>query len=137
MYIVGGGGGGGAPRAVVATHVNEGGAAKQVSYSVDLEQIPGLIAKYEEARERLHKILNKATEIERLGDNVSPGSDEVSRNSTKTLTGKAGEGQGGLAWSVRDAIDRISSQIDQLKAARTQYANSEDAARAEMPTYEV
>lgn len=133
--LIAGGGGGGAPRAVVSTHVNTGGTAQQVSYSVDLDQIPGLIAKYENARQKLTVILRKARDIDQLGDHARPGDDEVSRNATTTLLRKAGDSPGSLAWSVRDAIDRITSQIEQLKAAKAGYEANEEAAVSEMPRY--
>lgn len=134
MFTVGGGGGpiGGVAltplAAVVKTAVNVGGGVQQASFSVDLDQIPGLIAKYEEAREKLVAIQKKAGDLQNV---VPPGDDEVSAKLASSLGEMAGSGDGKLGWAVSQAIERLQGQIDQLKAAQQGYQTSDENATAQ------
>ncbi|MGJ7905628.1 hypothetical protein ACOQFL_04020 [Actinopolyspora sp. H202] len=115
-------------RALVATHVNSGGRAESAAYSVDLERIPGLIEKYEQAREKLRDIDAKADDLGRLMYTGHPGNDEVSRRAARDFAAKAGDDPGALKWAVRDGIERLTEQIEQLKAAKRGYEVSEEQA---------
>ncbi len=137
MHVPGGGGGDSGffdeftskiSRAVVSTWINSGGTAQQASFSVDLEQIPGLIAKYEEARDKLRNILNKAQQLEQVGRSGAPGNDEVSKQLAQALGRTAGKEPGCLSWAVNDGIDRLNSQIEQLETAKRNYEASDDTA---------
>ena len=57
-------------KATIHTAVNAGGSAQAASFTVDVEQIPGLIAKYEEAQEKLEAILTKAQQLRKIGVGV-------------------------------------------------------------------
>lgn len=114
-----------ANKAMIHTAVNSGGTAQSASFSVDIEQIPGLIAKYEEAQEKLNGILEKAQELKKI---APPGNDEVSKTLAKSLGEMAGDNEGCLSWAVNDARERIQSQIDQLKAAQGTYQNTDENA---------
>lgn len=114
-----------ANKAMIHTAVNSGGTAQSASFSVDIEQIPGLIAKYEEAQEKLLDILNKAQDLQYIN---GPGKDEVSRKLAESLAEMAGSNEGCLSWAVNDARTRIQSQIDQLKAAQGTYQNTDEDA---------
>lgn len=114
-----------ANKAMIHTAVNSGGTAQSASFSVDIEQIPGLIAKYEEAMEKLTDILTKAQQLQKI---APPGDDEVSKTLAKSLGEMAGNNEGCLSWAVNDARARIQSQIDQLKAAQGTYQNTDEDA---------
>ncbi|MDA3630792.1 hypothetical protein OU415_35570 [Saccharopolyspora sp. WRP15-2] len=111
--------------ATIHTAINSGGSAQAASFSVDIEQIPGLIAKYEEAQDKLLDIVQKAQELQNI---APPGDDEVSQKLASALGEMAGDGEGCLTWAVNDARSRIQSQIDQLKAALGTYKNTDDDA---------
>lgn len=112
-------------KATIHTAVNAGGSAQAASFTVDVEQIPGLIAKYEEAQEKLEAILTKAQQLRKI---TPPGKDEVSRKLADSLGQMAGNDEGCLSWAVNDARKRIQSQIDQLKAAQSTYQNTDEDA---------
>lgn len=112
--------------AQVTTYVNSGGTAQQASFSVDIEQIPGLIASYKDAQDSLRKILRKSQELQEI---APPGNDEVSQKLAKSLGEMAGNKEGGLSWAVSDAISRLQSQIDQLHAAQNDYQATDEAAK--------
>ncbi|GAA0511707.1 hypothetical protein GCM10009545_12140 [Saccharopolyspora thermophila] len=112
-------------RATIHTAINSGGTAKAASFSVDIEQIPGLITKYEEAQDKLLDILTKAQELRKISP---PGKDEVSNRLANALGEMAGESEGCLSWAVNDARSRIQSMIDQLKAAQGTYQRTDEAA---------
>lgn len=115
-----------AGRAVVNTFVNTAGmSVQQASFSVDLEQIPRLIAKYEEAIGELRGVSRKARQLENIG---APGEDEVSKNLARSLGKMAGDGDGNLAWVVTKCIERLQNQIDQLKAAQSGYRTADENA---------
>lgn len=111
--------------AMVTTYVNSGGTAQKASFSVDIDQIPGLIAKYEEAQFKLHNILAKAQQLSNI---APPGGDEVSQKLATSLSEMAGHKEGCLSWAVDDGIKRLQSQIDQLKAAQNDYQATDEAA---------
>ncbi|SDP88314.1 hypothetical protein SAMN04487905_111184 [Actinopolyspora xinjiangensis] len=115
-------------RALVATHVNSGGQAESAAYSVDLERIPGLIEKYEQARDKLREIDTKAGDLVQLGEAGAPGNDEVSRRTARDFAAKADDDPGALWWAIRDGIERLTEQIEQLKAAKRGYEVSEEQA---------
>lgn len=144
MHVAGGGGGSDpgffeqignslfmGSRALVNTWVNSGGAAQQASFSVDIEQIPGLIAKYEQARDEMDEILQDAQELQRI---PAPGEDEVSKQMVHDLRKKAGNDPGCLSWAVNDGRQRLQDQIDQLKQARLDYQNADEAATPRIQT---
>lgn len=113
-------------KATIHTAVNSGGSAQAASFTVDTEQIPGLIAKYEEAQEKLAGILQKAQDLRNIN---GPGKDEVSKKLAESLGEMAGDNEGCLSWAVNDARSRLQAQIDQLKAAQGTYQNTDaDAA---------
>ncbi|MER7015579.1 hypothetical protein ABT324_29445 [Saccharopolyspora sp. NPDC000359] len=114
-------------QATIHTAINAGGSAQAASFSVDIEQIPGLIAKYEEAQDKLGKILRKAQDLRYIN---GPGKDEVSQKLASALGEMAGDGEGCLSWAVNDARKRLQSQIDQLKAAQGTYTSTDEAATA-------
>jgi hypothetical protein len=111
--------------ATIHTAINAGGSAQAAAFTVDIEQIPGLIAKYEEAQEKLGKILSKAQDLRYIN---GPGKDEVSQRLATALGDMAGDGEGCLSWAVNDARDRIQTQINQLKAALGTYQNTDEDA---------
>ncbi|MGP4021663.1 PE domain-containing protein [Saccharopolyspora sp. 5N708] len=113
--------------AVVHTAINSGGTATAASFSVDIEQIPGLIAKYEDAVEKLEQILMKAQQLRKV---APPGEDEVSEKLANSLGEMAGNNEGCLSWAVNDARKRLQAQIDQLKAAQGTYQSTDEAATA-------
>ncbi|MCI2424247.1 PE domain-containing protein [Saccharopolyspora sp. K220] len=113
--------------ATIHTAINSGGTAKAASFSVDIEQIPGLIAKYEEAVEKLEQILMKAQQLRKV---APPGDDEVSKKLADSLGEMAGNNEGCLSWAVNDARKRLQTQIDQLKAAQGTYQSTDEAATA-------
>lgn len=114
--------------AVVNTYVNAGGGVQQASFSVDIEQIPGLIEKYQEARAKLVKIRNSAF---RLGAAISaPGEDEVSKQMTHELARRAHYDAGCLGHAVDEGIKRLTDQIEQLEAALRDYQNTDESAIA-------
>ncbi|MEV6234164.1 hypothetical protein AB0L88_40500 [Saccharopolyspora shandongensis] len=112
-------------QATIHTAVNSGGSAQAASFTVDVEQIPGLITKYEEAQEKLGKILQKAQDLRYIN---GPGEDEVSQKLASALGEMAGDGEGCLSWAVNDARERIQAQINQLKAALGTYQNTDEDA---------
>ncbi|MBB5153798.1 hypothetical protein [Saccharopolyspora phatthalungensis] len=114
-------------KATIHTAINSGGTAKAASFSVDIEQIPGLIAEYEKARDKLSDILMTAQDLRYI---KGPGEDDVSQKLAKALGEMAGDGEGCLSWAVNDARNRIQAQIDQLKAAQGTYQNTDEAATA-------
>ncbi|MFI0470974.1 MULTISPECIES: hypothetical protein [Saccharopolyspora] len=114
-------------QATVHTAINSGGSAQAASFTVDIEQIPGLIAKYEDAREKMERILRKA---QQLGNIQGPGEDEVSQRLVTSLNEMAGHNEGCLSWAVADGIKRLTSQIDQLKAAQREYQTTDENATA-------
>ncbi|MDA3648239.1 hypothetical protein LZ318_18105 [Saccharopolyspora indica] len=116
-----------ANKAMIHTAVNSGGTAQAASFSVDIEQIPGLIAKYEEAQDKLDRILRKAQDLRYIN---GPGEDEVSQQLASALGEMAGDGEGCLSWAVNDARTRIQGMIDQLKAAQGTYTSTDEAATA-------
>lgn len=114
--------------AVVNTYVNAGGGVQQASFSVDIEQIPGLIEKYQEARAKLTRIKNNAF---RLTSALSaPGEDEVSKQMTKELALKGQSDVGCLGHAVDEGIKRLTDQIEQLEAALRDYQNTDESAIA-------
>ncbi|WP_188984377.1 hypothetical protein [Saccharopolyspora thermophila] len=119
-----------AGRAVVNTFVNTRGASgaptvTQASFSVDLDQIPALIGKYEEARDKLEQTKFKARELQQI---KAPGDDEVSKSMAAALERMAGNEPGGLAWVVDKTIERLNTQINQLKAAQQGYRTADENA---------
>ncbi|MER7078073.1 hypothetical protein SAMN02982929_07114 [Saccharopolyspora kobensis] len=112
-------------KATIHTAINAGGSAQAASFSVDIEQIPGLIAKYEEAQDKFMDILEKAQELKNI---APPGDDEVSQKLASSLSEMAGNNEGCLVWAINDARMRIQSQIDQLKAAQSTYQNTDEDA---------
>lgn len=127
MLVAGGGGGTYWPGqfASVNTWVNTDGGVQQATFSVDMDQVPGLIAKYEEAREMLDEILQDAQELRKV---APPGTDETSVQLADNLGRMAGGEEGCLSWAVTDGRQRIQDQIDQLKAALHDYQNADEAA---------
>ncbi|MEY8040451.1 hypothetical protein [Saccharopolyspora cebuensis] len=122
-----------AGRAVVHTVVNTGSAggggagAAQASFSVDIEQIPGLIAKYEEARDLLVAIGESAVETENISRRRA-GEDEVSGKVAEAMATMTSNEPGKLGWAVQQCITRIEDQISQLKAAQSGYQTADEAA---------
>ncbi|GAB2749765.1 hypothetical protein GCM10027174_25290 [Salinifilum aidingensis] len=89
----------------VNTHVNDGsGGAEQPSFSVDVEQVPGLVEQHEKARDKLHDILRKTTDLQQV---EGPGTDEVSQKLPQPLGDVTGEDPGKLAWVVNKTIERL------------------------------
>ena len=116
----------GSPQALVNTHVNDGnGGVQQASFSVDAEQIPDLVAKYKEARDKLTAIRQKATELQEF---TGPAEDEVSQKLARSLGRMASEEPGKLAWVVDKTIDRLTNQIEQLEAAQRDYRSTDEEA---------
>ncbi|MER5389893.1 hypothetical protein [Saccharopolyspora sp. NPDC002686] len=113
--------------ATIHTAINSGGSAQAASFSVDVEQIPGLIASYEDAREKMERILRKA---QQLGSLQKPGEDEVSNKLTESLKEMAGRNEGCLSWAVADGVKRLTTQIEQLKAAQREYQTTDENATA-------
>lgn len=113
--------------ATIHTAINSGGTAQAASFTVDIEQIPGLITKYEEAQDKLLDILTQAQRLRHIN---GPGDDEVSKRLASALGDMAGEDEGCLSWAVNDARARIQSQIDQLKAALGTYKTTDENATA-------
>jgi hypothetical protein len=113
--------------ATIHTAINAGGTAQAASFTVDIEQIPGLIAKYEEAVEKLEQILMRAQQLRKV---APPGDDEVSKKLADSLGEMASNNEGCLSWAVNDARKRLQVQIDQLKAAQGTYQNTDEAATA-------
>ncbi|MGW1677669.1 hypothetical protein [Saccharopolyspora sp. NPDC002376] len=113
--------------ATIHTAVNAGGSTQAASFSVDIDQIPGLIASYEDAREKMERILQKA---QQLGSLQKPGEDEVSNRLTESLKEMAGHNEGCLSWAVADGVKRLTNQIDQLKAAQREYQTTDENATA-------
>ncbi|MHA6802514.1 hypothetical protein [Salinifilum ghardaiensis] len=112
--------------ALVNTHVNDGsGGVQQATFSVDVEQIPDLVAKYKEAREKLHGIRQKANDLQRPAE---PAADEVSQKIKQSLGNMAGEEPGQLSWVVDKTIERLNNQIEQLEAAQRDYRATDDEA---------
>ncbi|GAA3363370.1 hypothetical protein [Saccharopolyspora gregorii] len=112
--------------ATINTTVNNGGVTSGASFSVDTDAIPGMIAKYEDARDELDKILAKA---QRMREVEPPGDDPVSgasANAIRRLIG--GEGEGGLSQAVSEAKKHLQGQIDQLNAALQDYRSADEAA---------
>ncbi|RKT83721.1 hypothetical protein SAMN05421805_1207 [Saccharopolyspora antimicrobica] len=116
-----------ANKAMIHTAINSGGTAQSASFSVDIEQIPGLIASYEDAREKMERILQKA---QQLGNLQKPGEDEVSTQLTESLKEMAGHKEGCLSWAVADGVKRLTNQIEQLKAAQREYQTADENATA-------
>ncbi|MHA6798560.1 hypothetical protein [Bounagaea algeriensis] len=118
--------GAGTPQALVNTHVNDGsGGVQQASFSVDVEQIPGLVAKYRGAQDKLRGIKRKAAELREL---PGPAADEVSQKLAQSLGSMAGEEPGKLTWVVDATIDRLQNQIEQLEAAQRDYQSTDEEA---------
>ncbi|MHA6800466.1 hypothetical protein [Bounagaea algeriensis] len=118
--------GAGTPQALVNTHVNDGsGGVQQASFSVDVEQIPDLVAKYKEAQDKLRGILSKTTDMQKM---TGPGTDEVSQKIATSLNQMAGEEPGNLAWVVNKTIERLQNQIEQLEAAQRDYQSTDEEA---------
>lgn len=135
MHTAGGGGGGswytdaiGGVFAQASTWINVGNTAQKASFSVDMEQIPGLVEKYKQARDMLQDILTDATAVERLSTNGAPGTDEVSQGMSKAVARKAGFDTGCLSWAVNDSIKRLNDQITQLENAKRDYETSDQSA---------
>ncbi|WP_433871165.1 hypothetical protein [Saccharopolyspora sp. CA-218241] len=103
-----------------------GAAATQASFSVDIEQIPGLIAKYQEAQDELRAIQRHANQLANL--KIGAGDDEVSGKASEALAKMAGNDRGNLGWAVTQCIERLQGQIDQLKAAQSGYQSADEAA---------
>ncbi|MGW5644948.1 hypothetical protein ACWEV3_36345 [Saccharopolyspora sp. NPDC003752] len=112
-------------QATIHTAINSGGSAQAASFTVDIEQIPGLIAEYEKAQDKLGDILMKAQDLQNV---APPGDDEASQKLATDLGEMAGNNEGCLSWAVNDARARIQSQIDQLKAALGTYQNTDEDA---------
>ncbi|MEV0703832.1 hypothetical protein AB0I53_38775 [Saccharopolyspora sp. NPDC050389] len=112
-------------QATVHTAINSGGSAQAASFTVDIEQIPGLITEYEKAQDKLDEILMAAQQLQKI---APPGDDEVSQRLSDSLGEMAGENEGCLSWAVNDARARIQTQIDQLKAAQGGYQNTDEDA---------
>ncbi len=115
-----------AGKAVVNTHINVGGVAQQASFSVDIEQIPRLVASYRDAQDKLREIRDLAGELRSI---PPPGEDEVSKQLVKNLGEMAGDGEGCLTAAVQDAYQRLQSQIEHLEAAQREYQNTDDSAK--------
>lgn len=114
------------PQAVVNTHVNDGqGGVQQASFSVEVEQIPELVAQYTQARDKLEAIRQKAGE---LRTPPGPAEDEVSQKLARSLGAMAGEEPGKLAWVVSQTIERLNDQIAQLQAAQRDYQSTDEEA---------
>ncbi|MDR7301500.1 hypothetical protein [Haloactinomyces albus] len=131
MFVPGGGGGtywpGQFDHALVNTYINTGGGVQQGTFRVDMDQIPGLIAKYKDARDKLADIAVDARFLQTID---APGNDEVSEQMTRELARKAGVEQGSLVKAVNDGIERLNDQINQLEEARANYDAAEEAATA-------
>lgn len=110
--------------ATINTTVNNGGVSSGASFSVDTDAIPGMIAKYEDARGELLQILAVARRNETL---QPPGDDKVSKLATAEIQKLMG-GDQGIIRIVSEARDHLQSQIDQLKAAQKDYQSADDAA---------
>lgn len=117
--------GAGAGMAIISTIASSGGSAQQASFSVEIDQIPGLIAKYEEAQRKLAAIQDKAMQLK---DVTPPGDDEVSAKLAQSLGEMAGDGDGKLSWAVTQGIERLQGQIDQLKSAQSSYQGADEQA---------
>lgn len=111
--------------ATIHTAINAGGSAQTASFTVDIEQIPGLIAEYQKAQDKLGEILMAAQQLKKV---APPGDDEVSERLSMALGEMAGESEGCLSWAVNDARARIQTQIDQLKAAQSGYQTTDEDA---------
>ncbi|QGK68579.1 hypothetical protein GIY23_02540 [Allosaccharopolyspora coralli] len=112
-------------RYVVNTAVNSGGTAQAASFSVELDQIPALIAKYEDAQQKLQSIRRQASRLSTVG---APGNDEVSKNLAQALNDMATNGPGSLLDAVTDGINRVKHQIEQLKSAQQGYQQADESA---------
>ncbi|WP_460956834.1 hypothetical protein [Parasphingorhabdus pacifica] len=126
MSMTPGMGGIAAGMAQVSTYVNTGGTAQQASFSVDLDQAPGLLASYKDAREQLSKIATKAARLQLIG---SPGDDEVSKKLVKDLGKMASSEPGCLLEAVNDGIKRLNEQIEQLENAINDYQAADENAK--------
>ncbi|SDY21924.1 hypothetical protein SAMN05216215_10227 [Saccharopolyspora shandongensis] len=111
--------------ATIHTAINSGGSAQSASFTVDIEQIPGLITEYQKAQDKLGEILLAAQQLKKI---APPGDDEVSQRLSDALGEMAGENEGCLSWAVNDARARIQTQIDQLKAAQGGYQATDENA---------
>ncbi|MGW3469419.1 hypothetical protein ACWDKQ_13325 [Saccharopolyspora sp. NPDC000995] len=112
--------------ATIHTAINSGGTAKAASFQVDIEQIPGLIASYKDAQDKLDEILEKAQQLTAI---APPGDDEVSERLASALGDMAGHNEGCLSWAVDDAKKRLQVQIEQLQAASRDYQNIDEDSR--------
>lgn len=111
--------------ATINTVVNSGGSPQAASFNVDTDKIPGMIAKYEDARDELDRILRTA----RQKKSIKPaGDDEVSKAAAQAIKNLLGDAPGGLTKAVDDARRHIQDQIDQLKAAQKDYRAADEAA---------
>ncbi len=137
MHTVGGAGGGGGSWFTdalggvfgqVSTWVNVGNSVQKASFSVDMDQIPGLIDKYKQAQDMMRDILQDAQQLERLGNRGAPGADEVSHNMAQAMARKASHDIGCLSWAVDDGYKRLEDQIAQLEAAKRDYEASDHTA---------
>ena len=117
--------GAGVGQALITTAVNSGGVAQQASFSVDIDKIPALITKYEEARDKLLAIGRKSFRLQRINP---PGNDEISKQLTESLAKMATSSPGALLEAVNDGVNRLNHQIDQLKGALKDYQASDEAA---------
>ncbi|GAB2650872.1 hypothetical protein GCM10027271_05650 [Saccharopolyspora gloriosae] len=111
--------------ATINTTVNNGGVSSGASFSVDTDAIPGMIAKYEDARGELDEILNK---VRNSGVLKPPGDDEVSKGAAESIKKLMGNSEGGITQVVTAARKHIQDQINQLKAAQKDYQSADDAA---------
>ncbi|MCA1193301.1 hypothetical protein [Saccharopolyspora sp. 6V] len=111
--------------ATINTTVNNGGVTSGASFSVDTDAIPGMIAKYEDARDELDKIIQV---VSRSGFLKPPGDDEVSKSAAASIKKLMGNSEGGITQVVTGARKHIQDQIDQLKAAQQDYRSADDAA---------
>ncbi|WP_243791520.1 PE domain-containing protein [Saccharopolyspora gloriosae] len=111
--------------ATINTTVNNGGVSSGASFSVDTDAIPGMIAKYEDAREQLGEILNLTR---RSGMLKPPGNDEVSKAAAKAIGDLMGGSDQGITKVVTDAREHLQEQINQLKAAQKDYQSADEAA---------
>jgi hypothetical protein len=108
----------------ITTTVNTGaGSAAPTSFAVHPEQLPTLRAGFQQAKDKLLEIRNKAGDLRYID---APGADEVSVKAVKQLGKKAGDDDGCLGKAVNDALARVQHVIDQVDATMQTYQRTED-----------
>lgn len=111
--------------ATINTTVNGANGPQAAAFRVDPDKIPAMIAKYEDARQELDRIL---TTVRRRTSIQPAGHDEVSEAAAQAIKDLIGTAPGGLTQVVTDARKHINNQIEQLKAAQQDYRAADESA---------